>query len=174
MQYNVAQLLKEPIGSTRAHRLDGDTTADDGSSERVKGYLSLMRTDKGIWVNAPIEAGVWAVCGRCLKRFRLPVNINIEEEYLPKVDITTGQALRVPEWADNCFTIDHKHILNLDEAIRQYTIMKRPMKPLCQEGCLGLCPSCGVDRNVQSCECRAKILDPRWGPLTTLLEAHDS
>ena len=31
-----------------------------------------------------------------------------------------------------------------------------PMKPLCREECLGLCPQCGQDRNLSPCDCRAR------------------
>ena len=43
-----------------------------------------------------------------------------------------------------------------------------PMKPLCSEGCLGLCPSCGADRNVAPCAC-APAGDGRWRALKDLL-----
>lgn len=174
IQYNVAQLLKEHIGSTRTYRLEGDISADDGSWERGKGHLSLMRTDKGVWVRAHLEMGVWGVCSRCLKRFLQPMSVTVEEEYLPPVDIITGQPLRATDRGEENFTIDRRHILSLDEAIRQYTIMQRPMKPLCKEDCLGLCPTCGVDRNVRRCECGEPAPDPQWGPLTKLLEASDT
>ena len=120
MQYNVAQLLKDPIRSTRNHRVNEDVNTDDGSSETVKGHLSLMRTDKGIRTNARLELEVWAVCGCCLKRFRLPVSMKIEEEYLPTVNISTGKSLRVTEGAEGWFIIDYRHILKLDEAIHHH------------------------------------------------------
>jgi uncharacterized protein len=28
-----------------------------------------------------------------------------------------------------------------------------PVQPLCREDCLGLCPRCGIDRNVERCSC---------------------
>ena len=43
--------------------------------------------------------------------------------------------------------------------------MSIPMKPLCREDCLGLCPRCGKDRNVAPCDCAQEESDPRWGAL---------
>jgi len=40
-----------------------------------------------------------------------------------------------------------------------------PMKPLCDENCLGLCPKCGVNRNRERCNCDASMTDERWGAL---------
>ncbi|MGH9368931.1 MAG: YceD family protein [Thermoanaerobaculia bacterium] len=43
--------------------------------------------------------------------------------------------------------------------------MAIPMKPLCREECLGLCPRCGKDRNLAPCGCVEEEGDPRWGAL---------
>jgi uncharacterized protein len=40
-----------------------------------------------------------------------------------------------------------------------------PMKPLCDENCLGLCPTCGVNRSRERCSCETSIVDDRWGAL---------
>ena len=40
-----------------------------------------------------------------------------------------------------------------------------PMKPLCDESCLGLCPTCGVNRSREECSCESSIVDERWGAL---------
>ena len=171
MQFNVAQLLTEPIGSARSYELDENTTSEDGSFERGEGSLFLMRTDKGVWVRAHVEIGLWGACSRCLKRFLHPVDINIDDEYLETVEVATGKPVALPEYAEGSFTIDHRLVLNLDEAIRQYVMLQGPMKPLCQDDCSGLCPSCGADRNVLKCECTEAASDPRWGPLSRLLES---
>jgi uncharacterized protein len=46
--------------------------------------------------------------------------------------------------------------------------MAVPMKPLCKEDCLGLCPTCGKDLNQGPCECRDDAIDPRWEALSKL------
>lgn len=45
-----------------------------------------------------------------------------------------------------------------------------PMKPLCREECAGLCPSCGRNRNLESCDCAEREVDPRWAALAGLRE----
>lgn len=40
-----------------------------------------------------------------------------------------------------------------------------PMKLLCDERCLGLCPKCGANRNRESCNCETQVSDERWGAL---------
>ena len=169
MYYNVAQLLKESVGSTRTYRVDEAVSVDDDTQISATGQIALMRTDKGIWVDAGIEMGVWLTCSRCLKRSASPLRLVIEEEYLPTVDINTGQPLNVPEKAEGSFTIGPQHVLDLREALRQYRLTNQPMKPLCDEECRGLCPICGANRNeAGACSCQGEGIDTRWGPLSKL------
>jgi len=45
-----------------------------------------------------------------------------------------------------------------------------PMKPLCDENCLGLCPTCGANRTRERCSCESSIMDDRWGSLKEIRE----
>ena len=45
-----------------------------------------------------------------------------------------------------------------------------PMKPLCDEKCLGLCPKCGANRSSESCRCDEAVTDDRWGALRGIRE----
>jgi len=67
------------------------------------------------------------------------------------------------------FTIDKNHILELNEAIRQYTLLVMPMKPLCREDCFGLCQKCGKNLNQGPCDCPKQEIDPRWSKLSKLI-----
>ena len=172
MYFNVAQLLKEPVGSTRIYGIDELEPNGYGTIHVAPhSQVSLMRTDEGILVRAGLEVRMWLACSRCLTRFRNPHEIVIEEEYLPIVDVNTGQPLRRRDMADGSFTIDQQHVLDLSEAVRQYSIASQPMKPVCHEGCRGLCPGCGVDKNSNSCTCEDETVDPRWTALSRLLKA---
>jgi uncharacterized protein len=47
-------------------------------------------------------------------------------------------------------------------------VLSVPMKPLCSEQCRGLCPECGVNRNLQDCRCAHADGDSRMAPLAAL------
>jgi uncharacterized protein len=47
------------------------------------------------------------------------------------------------------------------------------MKPLCRDGCKGLCPVCGANLNVTTCGCDTRWADPRLAPLKALLDDAD-
>ena len=49
-------------------------------------------------------------------------------------------------------------------------ILDMDTKHLCSEDCKGLCPHCGVDRNVTTCSCESKQIDPRFAALAALLD----
>lgn len=168
MQMNVSQLLKAPIGSTRNHEVSGtiDISGDDAGSE-VYGEVELLRTNRGILVKGTLHTEVQATCSRCLSLFEYPLTLNIEEEYFPVIDVVSGISLSLPE-EPGYFTIDEHHVLDLTEAVRQYTLLAKPMKPLCRENCAGLCPSCGHNLNQGPCGCFLQVTAPPWSELTKL------
>ena len=167
MQVNVSQQLKAPIGSTRSYEINGVVDIN-GNDEIVRGNIRLMRTNRGILVKGILETESELTCSRCLSTFRLPIKLDFEEEYFPTTDIASGLPLPVPDEPDH-FTIDEHNILDLTEAVRQYALLAIPMKPLCQQDCRGLCPSCGINLNLSSCQCPTKTTDPRWLKLKELI-----
>jgi len=62
--------------------------------------------------------------------------------------------------------------LDLGEVVREQCVLSLPLKPLCREDCRGRCPSCGKNRNLESCECSApeEAGDPRLAALKKLFD----
>jgi len=54
--------------------------------------------------------------------------------------------------------------LDLAELAGEQLQLAVPMKPLCHNGCPGLCPRCGADLNLGRCAC-APGTDERWASL---------
>jgi uncharacterized protein len=169
MQINVAGLMKDPIGSVRTHDIDEEVDFGDGKAKQVTGHLQLLRTQRGILVQGEVQTEADLACSRCLEPFRRRVTFAIEEEYLPTIDILTGERLAAPE-EPGTFRIDERHIIDLTEAVRQYTLLAVPMKPLCRAGCAGICPTCGKNLNRGTCACPPLEGDARWAELRKLLK----
>jgi len=157
MKFNVAQLLKEEIGSEREYEVKGES--EEGYP--VRGKVKLLKTDKSILVKGDIETKVKLVCSRCLETFELPLSFHIEEEFFPKVDINTGEFIYKGEE----FFIDEANILDLSEVIRQYIILSIPLSPVCSESCKGLCPVCGTNLNEKECGCDRSRRGAYWDKL---------
>jgi uncharacterized protein len=169
MQYNVSQLLKEPIGATRRYQLDEDIAGLDPlivPTENLRGAVHMMRTGQGILVSGRLAARLETQCSRCLDTLEVDTEIEMEEEFCPTLDVVSGRRL-VMEDEDQALWIDAHHILDLTEVVRQDLLLILPSHPLCREGCAGICPQCGQNRNEGPCECKPDTLDLRW---TVLLE----
>jgi uncharacterized protein len=168
MDMNVSQLLRDPVGSTRDYAIDEtiDITGD-GKRHKVQGTCNLMRLQQSILVKCNLDTEVELTCSRCLGKFRQPLKIKFEEEFLPTIDILSGTPLPLSE-GSGAFTIDEHHILDLTEAVRQYGLLAIPMKALCKKDCAGLCPTCGQNLNEGQCDCPDDDTDPRWSKLADL------
>ena len=132
---NVAQLLKEPVGSSRSYDIDKVTEEQVVGS--VKGKIMLVRSRQGILVRGKLTTEVELICSRCLNTFLCPMSFTIEEEFLPTVDVSSGLLLSLPQEADS-FIIDSNHMLDLGKRICQYISLNLPMKPLCRPDCAGI------------------------------------
>jgi uncharacterized protein len=169
MQINVSQLLQEPIGADRSSKISSVAdVAGDGNRRGIHGEVTLLRTHRGILVQGKLYTEVELTCSRCLAAFRHPVVLNIEEEYIPVIDVLSGAPLPSPE-EPGAFIIDEHHVIDLTEVVRQYALLAIPMKTLCKVDCAGLCPGCGRNLNQGPCGCPPVVADPRWSELSKLL-----
>ena len=172
MYFNVSQLLMESPGAKRTVEIDDRLALTDQEREsHIRGAARLLRSPGGIWVSAVLQTTVFCDCSRCLRWIEQPLQLEIEEEFLPTVDVSTGAAVHHGAEEAESFYLDNTHILDLREALRQYAALNLPMKPVCREECAGICPSCGADRNDSRCECDQGNRDSRWGPLLDLATA---
>ncbi|MBA3533538.1 MAG: DUF177 domain-containing protein [Ardenticatenales bacterium] len=174
MQFNVAQLLKEPTGGTRKYEID--ETLDDLDPELViqepiTGKIKFTKIPQGILMVGKLRTLLEMNCSRCLEPFDLPVTIKLEEQFRPLLDLQTGAVLPQEEDADEATLIDQKNIVDLSEVVRQALLLVLPALPVCREDCLGLCAQCGQNLNEGTCDCPQEIVDPRWEALRTLLDS---
>jgi len=169
MEINVSQLLQEPIGALRDYKVSEVVDIiGNGEGSLIEGDCRLLRTQRSILATCSLSTDMKLTCSRCLSQYSHHLNLRFEEEYLPTVDVATGVPLPPPE-ETSAFTIDEHHILDLTEAVRQYSLLTIPMKPLCTRDCAGICQNCGKNLNEGSCDCPKQYTDPRWSDLTKLL-----
>ncbi len=169
MQFNLAQLLMEPIGSTRDYDVDEWFTGPEDGRDRAQGWVRVIRTHQGVLVSARLETLVKLTCGRCVNEFEHSSVITMEEDSSPTIDPATGRKTESLEENGSEINLDDQHVLDMGEVIRQYVLTGVPIKPLCREECRGLCPECGSNLNEGKCKCNAVQIDLRWGSLSELL-----
>jgi len=166
LHYNVAQLLKEPTGSSRHFDLSETVASpepDWGAELTLTGTVELVRTPDGILLEAHVQTLIPDVCGRCLEPVTEPLDLVVEEEFYPAIDLNTGHA--VTQADPDAFVLDQRHVLDLTEAVRQSIWTAREIQPLCRPDCKGLCPTCGANQNTAPCTCAKVATDPRWDRL---------
>ncbi len=123
-----------------------------------------VRGKRGVELRASLEATVELRCSRCVEPFAAPLAADFFLRLVPEaVEFGFGETRMDPEEATLFYTRDGKADLDAMAAEQMYLCL--PLKPVCEQGCRGLCPVCGANRNRAGCRCRAEELDPRLAPL---------
>jgi uncharacterized protein len=157
---NAAELLRRP-GTER--RVDLESTVaelgiDDprfDADAAVDIALRLESLTDGIVVDGRL-AVPWAdSCRRCLAPASGDVVCEVHERY--------QQVITDPD----AFEIVGDQI-DLRRMVSENILLEAPLAPLCRPDCAGLCPTCGTDLNVASCDCVTTDIDPRWQALSEL------
>ena len=171
MQYNVAQLMKSPVGTSLEYDIaENHVHLDDDLklTGPLTGHVRLRRTNQGLLVDGWVDLTLELTCARCLKEFERPLHVTFAEQFYPTVDVVTG--LPMPGFEEEeIFPIDDHHQVDLTEAVRQNALVALPMVTLCREDCKGLCSQCGHDLNLGPCECKPEV-DTRLSILEKLLQ----
>ena len=106
-------------------------------------------------------------CSRCLDPYRFPIDAAFDQRYLPSSQATT-EAEREIEENDLETSYYSEDQIDLNELMREQFYLALPMKPLCLEGCKGLCVQCGTNLNIGTCDCAPVWEDARLAALKAL------
>jgi len=162
LTYPLAGLLREPPGAMRLYPVAGVTIAlgpDLKLADPIEGTIRISRTNRGVLVNGRLDTAIASQCSRCLKDIEVPLELDIEEEALPSIDLETGQPI---DWSaePDALQLNHAHELELEPVVREAIQLAEPIAPLCREDCPGLCPECGADLSLGP-HAHEQELDPR-------------
>jgi uncharacterized protein len=113
-------------------------------------------------------------CSRCLESFQLPVDANFDLRYLPMSENVGAE--RETEEDDLSEAFYRDDVIDLRQLMEEQFYLALPMKPLHSPDCKGLCPNCGTNLNVASCDCQVRWEDPRLAGLKALMnrDKHDA
>ena len=150
----------------------GGQNADDEGyaiASPVHLVIDVQKQGDAFRVTGGVEGALRLECGRCLDPFEVPVVAPFELRYVPAVE-NTGEAEKEVGDDDLTTAFYHDHTIDLEELMREQFQLALPMKPLCDEACKGLCPSCGANLNTNPCDCKPSWVDPRLKRLSDLLK----
>lgn len=169
MKINVDRLSETPITQVFEAGASWWTDAqppgcDTDEVEPKEGFrceceIHMMGAD--IYIEGKLTGAFDLSCARCLARYRQPV-----QETFRLVLEPAGS--RVPPDAEAADALSRNGVclgeelevgwfrgqeIDLGPYLLELITLSLPVKPLCREDCLGLCPRCGVDRNTEKCHC---------------------
>lgn len=145
-------------------------------SAPIVGSLTFTNTGSVLLIKGEVETQVIQACSRCLTYFEEGVHVAIDEQFPlesrpggPRGKMITSVVEEEDEnpAAGRLFA---GSLLDLTELLRQTISVELPMQPLHAPDCKGLCPTCGVDRNQESCSCAATEAPSAFKGLAVLLE----
>lgn len=143
--YPLASLLAEPAGTERRYEIHGATIAlpdDLRLTEPIDGRLKVTRTNRGVVVDAAFSTAIAGTCSRCLRDMEIPLQVQLQEEVLPRIDIATGRPVHVDDEPEVARLTDH-HELDFGALAAEAISLNEPIAPLCEPDCPGLCITCG-------------------------------
>jgi len=122
--------------------------------------LSLTNEgERKLRINGKVTLDIVIPCGRCLE--------DVKEEFA--LDFERNVDMALSESERNAALDEHDYIdgyeLDVDKRVYGEILMNWPMQVLCKEDCKGLCPSCGANLNLTTCDCESTDLDPRMAKI---------
>ncbi|MBU1097137.1 MAG: hypothetical protein CVV23_06785 [Ignavibacteriae bacterium HGW-Ignavibacteriae-2] len=113
-------------------------------------------------LSCDLSVDVKLTCDRCADDFESKFENHFDNIYLFGREEEPLEDIDVYQLAPEADKID------LSEDVKEYANLALPMKILCSEDCLGLCPKCGKNLNEQTCGCSKDNVSNVWEPLQKL------
>ena len=130
----------------------GEALAVVPEGETLDLNVRLESVHEGILVSADAATTLHAECGRCLKDFATPFEVEFQElfAYTP----TEAEEYGV-----------HGDHVDLEPPLRDAVVLALPFQPMCRPDCPGLDPESGELREAEAAVSSDEIIDPRWAAL---------
>src|SRR5262245_28422582 len=101
--------------------------------------LTLDRRGDEIWIRGKAHTVALQQCSRCLVDFSEILELEFEV-FCAKLPAARTMSPKALDEEDGGVHFHDGHVLSIDSEIREAVLLGLPMRPLCREGCAGLCP----------------------------------
>jgi uncharacterized protein len=174
MRIRLEQVRDEPFRFEETVDLDAATLGhpDLESLSPIAWRGEVVFTDPGWLFTATYEYEQTLPCYRCLEPLTQPVRGGIQLLFILGAAEPRMAERELGEQDLNLVYLADDEV-DLGPFLVEQLQLNVPMKPLCREGCQGLCPTCGADLNAGPCRCPGEEPDPRWKGLEALRERLD-
>jgi uncharacterized protein len=171
MQIEVASLAESGKDLDHQYR-PGELSLEDDRIQlldpqpRIQGRI--RRDGRRVKVAGKIIGHLQLECDRCLTPLDSTIAVKFNREYVTTADYEAQQVVELSEDDLNLSVFDGA-VIDVDSLVREELLLAAPDQVVCQQNCQGICPNCGVDRNVTACDCETAEVDPRWAGLKELV-----
>ena len=154
---NVGFIVHQTVGYFRDFPFDFPDVflPPDTKLKNLTGNVRVTRTAQGLLVQAKMNAEISTECARCLTDFFQPLEAEFTDLYAFSPNSITDSGLILPENGK----------INLAPILRDEMLISIPINPVCKPDCKGLCPVCGEDLNISTCEHQEEAIDSRLDEL---------
>ena len=137
-----------------------------GRVELIVEHRGHKENIEDIRVVGKLDATMEVSCARCLDPVIHKVNWAFDLLYRPLGVDRRAEEVAISE-ADTEIGYYEGDGLLLEDMLREQVLLATPVKLVCRDECKGLCPQCGTNLNVETCNCQQRG-DPRWAALSEL------
>jgi uncharacterized protein len=127
----------------------------------------LKDSDGELRIQGRYTVELTAPCDRCLTNARHPLDAGFDLFYRPAATVARDEEVEIDEGEAQIGFYEGGG-LELEDILREQILLALPMQRVCSEGCKGICPICGQNRNQSACDCSTTKVDDRWGALRKL------
>ncbi len=142
---------KEERDSLLAY-LEGLSRIDFDFETPLQSEVKIKKVGRSVLITGKVQTTLRLQCVRCLKEFFYPLSTTFDLTLHPLKEAPSEEETElVSEEMESSFFEEGE--IHLSEIACEQVFLEIPYQPLCQEGCKGLCPTCGKDLNLSSCDC---------------------
>ncbi len=168
MKITVSEIEDEGLRVSFNEPIEGNSLARPMGD--VKAEFFLTRKASELNISGSISGRVCLQCSRCLIEFQRDLELSVDLTYLPIEEMSTEEIHEIGRDESEIGYYKDDEI-DITDVVKEQLLLNLPMKPLCSDECKGLCPVCGTDLNLQSCNCKKDEIDPRLSILKKLLSS---
>jgi uncharacterized protein len=118
----------------------------------LQSEVRVWKAGQSVLIKGKVQTNLQLQCVRCLKEFSFPISSTFELTLHPLKETSSTEEKELGE-EDIASSFYEGGDIHLSEIACEQIFLEIPYKPLCHEECKGLCPVCGKDLNLTSCDC---------------------
>lgn len=129
--------------------------------DHIRFQVQLLRSGDHVDMCGGLYLSVHRSCDRCLATFPFDQQIPLHIVWMPgSAPVEAHSRYRedaheeTAHEGDDCqVALYESGVLDCEAIVMEQLVLAQPMQYLCSPECLGLCPTCGANRNEAPCAC---------------------